>query len=219
MAQIFTPAADTWLRLALAGAAVAVIVAVLLAGAFAGSDYRTNVGFHPVQPVPFSHQHHVGDLGLDCRYCHAAVEIGPQAGFPPTQTCMTCHSQLFTDAPVLAPLRRSLADGAPLRWARIAKLPDYVYFDHAIHIAKGVGCSTCHGPMRTMPLAYAAKALVMGFCLDCHRDPAPFLRADQREVFDMTWTPPPNQRDLGRARMIERGIAGRDIVHCYTCHR
>jgi hypothetical protein len=219
MAQIFSPGADTWLRLTLLAIAVAVVVAFLLVGGFVSSDWRTNVNFHPGQPVPFSHEHHVGGLGLDCRYCHAAVEVSRHAGFPPTHTCMTCHSQLYTDAAMLAPVRQSLATGTPLRWSRIAKLPDYVYFDHSVHIAKGVGCSTCHGPMQKMPLAYTAKALVMGFCIDCHRDPAPYLRADRTEVFDMDWSPPPNQRELGARRMVERGIAGRDITHCYTCHR
>jgi hypothetical protein len=219
MAQIFSPGADIWLRLALAGALAAVIVVALVVGGYAGSDWRTNVGFAPSQPVPFSHQHHVGGLGIDCRYCHAAVEDSRNAGFPPTHTCMTCHSRLFTDAPMLAPLRRSLAEGRPMRWVRVAKLPDYVYFDHSIHVAKGVGCSSCHGRIDRMPLTRQAKGFLMGFCLGCHRDPAPALRASSEEVFDMTWAPPPDQRRLGRQRMVERGIAGRDITHCNTCHR
>ncbi len=219
MAQIFSPSADTWLRLALAGVTLAIIVAIAFLIGFVTSDYRTNVDFHPAQPVPFSHRHHVGGLGLDCRYCHASVEVSADAGFPPTHTCMTCHSQLYTDAAMLAPVRDSLANDKPLHWARVAKLPDYVYFDHSIHIAKGVGCSTCHGQVQRMPLTYTANALTMGFCIACHRDPAPYLRANEAEVFDMTWKPAPNQRAVGQQRMIERGIAGRNITDCYTCHR
>lgn len=219
MAQIFSAAADTWLRLALVAAAAGIVVILLLLGGFVTSDYRTNVHFRARQPVPFSHKHHVGQLGLDCRYCHAAVEIGRHAGFPPTHTCMTCHSQLFTDVAMLAPLRQSLANDQPLHWSRVAKLPDYVYFDHAIHIAKGVGCSTCHGEVQELPLTFPAQALTMGFCIGCHRDPAPYLRADKAEVFDMTWSPPANQRALGDQRMVERGIAGHVLTDCAICHR
>jgi hypothetical protein len=219
MPQIFSPAADTWLRLIVAGLAVALLLVVALVGGFMGSAWRTNTGFTPAQPVPFSHAHHVGELGLDCRICHGGVELSRHAGFPATQTCMTCHSQLFTDAAMLAPVRQSLANGTPLRWARVAKLPDFVYFDHAVHVAQGVGCSTCHGAVQKMPLTFMAKPLTMGFCLGCHRDPAPNLRANEAEVFDMEWTPPPDQRALGTARMVERGIAGRDLTHCNTCHR
>ncbi len=218
MAQIFSPGADTWLRFGVTGVAVVVVLTVLLSG-FVTSNYRTNMNFRPHQPVPFSHEHHVGGLGLDCRYCHAAVEVSRHAGFPPTHTCMTCHSQLYTDAAMLAPVRQSLANAQPLRWSRVAKLPDYVYFDHSIHIAKGVGCSTCHGEVQKMPLLYPAHALTMEFCISCHRDPAPYLRASQAEVFDMTWQPPSNQLSLGEQRVVERGIAGRNLTDCYTCHR
>ncbi len=219
MAQIFSAGADTSLKLFLVGAAVAIVAGFVLLGGFVGSGYRTNVGFRPAQPVPFSHKHHVGGLGLDCRYCHAAVEVSAAAGFPPTHTCMTCHSQLYTDAAMLAPVRQSMANNRPLHWSRIATLPEYVYFDHSIHIAKGVGCSTCHGQIQEMPLAYTAKALTMGFCIGCHRDPAPYLRANEAEVFDMNWRPASDQHAAGERRMAERGIAGRNITDCYTCHR
>jgi len=148
---------------------VLVAGAFLLIGGIAGSDWRSGVGFTPAQPIPFSHGHHVGGLGLDCRYCHAAVELGRFAGLPPTETCMTCHSQLYTDAAMLAPLRQSLAEGRPIAWIRVVQLPDFVYFDHSIHVTKGVVCASCHGAVEKMPLMHEAKGFFMGFCLDCHR--------------------------------------------------
>ncbi len=159
MAQIFSPAADTWLRLFLLGGLA--IVAGGTAGivGFARSAYITSTDFRPSQPVPFSHRHHAGELGIDCRYCHSSVETAPRAGLPPTETCMTCHSQIWTNASMLEPVRKSLADDKPIQWTRVAKLPDYVFFRHDVHIAKGVGCETCHGRIDQMALTYPRQIL------------------------------------------------------------
>jgi len=170
------------------------------------------------QTVPFSHEHHVGGLGIDCRYCHVGVERSRYAGLPPTETCMTCHSQLWTSAPMLAPVRQSLASGEPLHWNRVNRLPDYVYFDHSIHIAKGVGCSTCHGPVDRMPLMQQAAPLTMGWCLSCHRDPAPALRPESA-VYDTEWVAPADQAKRGRALLAHYHIDNRHLTDCSVCHR
>jgi len=161
--------------------------------------------------------HDVGGLGLDCRFCHTGVETAGNAGLPPTYTCMTCHSQIWTNAALLAPVRRSLADNQPIAWHRINDLPDYVYFNHAIHIAKGVGCASCHGDVQAMPLMQKAKTFTMGFCLDCHRDPVPHLRPKDA-LFDMEWhrtqaTPSP------AALMAQYHVTARNLTDCSICHR
>ena len=169
MTQIFSPAADTWIRLFFLGAAALLSGGVVAAIGFARSDYYTIAHIHPpARPVPFSHKHHVGGLGIDCRYCHTSVAEDPRAGLPPTHTCMTCHSQIWTNAPMLAPVRRSLADNTSLAWHRVARIPQYAYFRHDIHIAKGVGCETCHGRVDKMPLMAMEANLRMEWCLGCH---------------------------------------------------
>ncbi len=218
MTQIFSPAADTWLRLLMAASLSLVAGGVVGAVGFARSAYVTSTDFRPAQPVPFSHKHHAGELGIDCRYCHSGVETGPRAGLPPTFTCMTCHSQIWTNAAMLEPVRQSLADNKPITWTRVAKLPDYVYFRHDIHIAKGVGCETCHGRIDGMALTYRAKAFTMDFCVDCHRDPAPNLRPQDR-ITDMNWTPPADKRAAGEAIAAHAGIRAGELTHCYVCHR
>ncbi len=218
MTQIFSPAADTWLRLAVVGFLSVCGGSVVGAIGFARSAYVTSIDNAPHQPVPFSHRHHAGELGIDCRYCHADVEKGPKAGLPPTTTCMTCHSQIWTNAAMLEPVRQSIVENKPLRWVRVAKLPDYVFFRHDIHIAKGVGCVTCHGRIDTMPLTYRAHAFTMQFCLDCHRDPTPNLRPADR-ITDMTWKPAGNPRDLGGKIAAHVGIRFGELTHCYVCHR
>ena len=139
-------------------------------------DYRLHTAWTVEQPVPFSHQHHVGGLGIDCRFCHTTVETSGNAGMPPTYTCMTCHSQIWTNAAILAPVRDSLASNTPIAWHRINDLPDYVYFNHTIHIAKGVGCAECHGQVDQMPLLHKVHGFTMGFCVDCHANPGSRLR-------------------------------------------
>jgi hypothetical protein len=219
MTQIFSPSADTWLRLFLIGGLALTSGGVAAAIAFARADYYTGAHIHPPrQPVPFSHKHHVSGLGLDCRYCHTSVAEGPRAGLPPTHTCMTCHSQIWTNAPMLAPVRQSLADNKPLVWHRVARLPDYVYFRHDVHIAKGVGCVTCHGRIDQMPLAYQAIPFKMKFCIDCHRDPAPRLRPHQF-ITDMDWQPSGDARAQGEALIKQNHIRVGELTYCTVCHR
>jgi hypothetical protein len=217
MTQIFSPAADTWLRLFVVAAVAIVGGGTAAVIAFARSDYYTGARIHPPpQPVPFSHKHHVGGLGIDCRYCHSSVAEGPRAGLPPTHTCMTCHSQIWTNAAMLAPVRRSLAENTSLRWHRVARLPQYVYFRHDIHIAKGVGCETCHGRVDRMPLMVEAVPFTMDFCLDCHRDPAPRLRP-REHITEMGWST--GDRALGQDLLKQYGIRLGEITYCYVCHR
>jgi hypothetical protein len=167
--------------------------------------------------VPFSHQHHVSGLGIDCRYCHTSVEIAPSAGVPPTETCMTCHSQIWTNAAMLAPVRQSLAENKPLRWRRVYTLPDYVYFDHSIHVAKGVGCTECHGPIGDMPLTWRATDMTMRWCLDCHRNPAPRLRP-REAVFNPHWRPT-SDTPSGAQLMAAYRIHPQTLTDCTVCHR
>jgi hypothetical protein len=217
MAQIFSRRFTLLLRLGLLGAGLALAALAVAYRVNARSDAPQD---DPIeQPVPFSHQHHVRDDGIDCRYCHVSVETSAYAGIPPLATCMTCHSQLFNDAPLLAPLRAAYAGGAPLVWNRVHDLPDFVYFDHGIHVAKGIGCSTCHGRVDRMPLVRRVASLDMQWCLGCHRDPEPYLRP-REAIFDMTWHAPPDQRARGaelRKRYALRST--RELTDCSTCHR
>lgn len=221
MANIFSPAADGLLRSVLLA-----LLSLFVVGSVAGfvlvrSPAFTGKGLNVSQPVPFSHAHHVGDDGLDCRYCHVSVEQSSFAGLPPTRTCMTCHSQLFREAEMLAPVRESLAKGEPLRWNEVHRLPDYVYFDHSVHVANGVGCTTCHGQVDEMPLMHKAETMTMQWCLSCHRDPAPFLRPPEA-VFSATWSPPGNpvERSNEGARLLARyGIEPETLTDCTVCHR
>ncbi len=170
------------------------------------------------QPVPFSHKHHVGDVGLDCRYCHTSVERSAFAGMPPTETCMTCHSSLFTDQPLLRPVVMSFADDKPVHWKRVHDLPDFVYFNHSIHIKNGVGCVTCHGRVDKMALTRRVAPLTMQWCLQCHRDPAPQLRP-REHVFDLDWKPQGDRRALGLTLMQTYHIPSRSLTDCSVCHR
>ena len=218
MPQIFRPYADTVARIILVAILVVPFGSVALAYFVMRSQYTTDQSITLDQPVPFSHQHHVAGLGLDCRYCHSGVETSPVAGVPPTHSCMTCHSQLYTQTAMLAPVRASLAENRPIHWNKVNRLPDYVYFDHSIHIAKGVGCSTCHGAVDHMPLMRQAAPLTMGWCLDCHRDPAPNLRPADA-IFDPDWKAPPDQRAEGRALLGHYLIQVEHLTDCSVCHR
>ncbi len=182
------------------------------------SGYTTNVNAPRVQPVPFSHQHHVSGLGLNCVYCHTSVETSSFAGIPPTQTCMTCHSQIWNTSQMLEPVRESYRTGKPLQWVRVNDLPDFVYFNHSIHINKGVGCVTCHGRIDQMPLTSRQHSLFMQWCLDCHRAPEKYVRP-RAEVFNMEWTPKEDQLTLGRRLVKEYNIQVGRITDCSTCHR
>ena len=218
MAQIFSRASDTYLRVAAVAVGLVLAGGLSLAGGLVRSEYLTGENFRPVQPVPFSHRHHAGQLGIDCRYCHDSVETAAYAGYPPTYTCMSCHSQLWTNADALAPVRESLATGTPIHWNRVYDLPDYVYFHHGIHIQKGVPCEHCHGRVDQMERIYKATPMTMGWCLECHRNPAPYLRPKDA-VFDFDWHPPKNRGELGRRLVAERGIEPAKLDSCYVCHR
>ncbi len=218
MPQVFSRSADTVARVVLGSLVVVPAVALAYGLAIARSPYTTEQKIVITQPVPFSHEHHAAQLGLDCRYCHTGVEKSAYAGFPPTETCMTCHSQIWTNADMLSPVRTSLADNTPIRWQRVHRLPGYVYFDHSIHVAKGVGCTTCHGKVGDMPLMYQASSLTMGWCLECHRDPAPNLRP-QAAIFRLDWTPPPDQTVVGHKLLKDYGIEVSHLADCSVCHR
>jgi hypothetical protein len=216
--QIFRPGATSIARVILALMAAAPVAIVGIAYAVTRSPYVTGQDVTRHQPIPFSHAHHVNDDGIDCRYCHASAEKTRFAGMPSTDTCMTCHSQLWTNAEVLVPVRQSLAEGRPLRWTRVHRLPDYVYFDHSVHVANGVGCSTCHGAVETMPLMRQVAPLTMAWCIDCHRDPAPWLRP-RNAVFDQSWQPTSNQEEEGRKLLAEYHIDAAHLTDCSRCHR
>ncbi|MBI4788462.1 MAG: cytochrome c3 family protein [Chloroflexi bacterium] len=216
MPQVFHRSANTFSRLSIFGAVFILAALVLAMGIFVRSSYATGVGNPVNQPVPFSHKQHVADDGLDCRYCHISVETSAFAGIPPTKTCMNCHAQIWADSPALAPVRDSYATGRPLVWNRVHALPDYVYFDHSIHVAKGVGCAACHGPIEQMALTAKAETLQMEWCLNCHRDPAAYLRP-RDQVFNITYQPPANQRALGEKLMKEYNVQIK--TDCTVCHR
>ena len=217
MSQIFRPYADTIARALLVAIIAVPFLGIAVAYWIMQSGYVTRQALTLDQPVPFSHAHHVGGLGIDCRYCHTAVETSPVASIPPTHICMTCHSELYTQTEMLAPVRKSLAENRPIHWNKVNRLPDYVYFDHSIHIAKGVGCTTCHGDVASMPLMRQAAPLTMGWCLDCHRDPAPNLRP-VASVFDPHWTTPADQPDEGPI-LARQFINNRHLTDCSVCHR
>ncbi|MDW6023543.1 cytochrome c3 family protein [Mesorhizobium sp. BAC0120] len=222
MPQIFTASADTRLRTALLVFVLVLCGSVLFVGGYMDSSYATLVGWVRDQPVPFSHEHHVGGLGIDCRYCHTTVEVSARAGFPATHICMTCHSELWTGAPMLAPIRESLASDRPIVWQRVSKLPDYVYFNHSIHIARGVPCVACHGRVDEMPLMARAQPFQMRFCLDCHRNPAPRLRPpDQVTRMDWSdWDNHPEEHKLYGELMVKAyGIQPSKLDNCNICHR
>lgn len=218
MAPIFGPGANLVAKLVLLAAGACLVVVFFIGWVGPSTEWATRVGFHVNQPVPFSHQHHVSGLGLDCRFCHTTVETSATAGIPPTYTCMTCHSQLWTNAEVLAPVRASLASDKPLHWVRVNQLPDYVYFNHSIHVAKGIGCMTCHGRIDQMPLTEKAASLRMGWCIDCHRNPRPYLRPHDA-VFDMGWQRGKNtpSGDSLFAQYHIRNAA--ELTSCSVCHR
>ena len=180
------------------------------------SSWVTRQGIAREQPVQFSHMHHAGELGIDCRYCHTTVERLAYAGMPPTQTCMNCHSQIWRDSPVLEPVRSSWRTGESLQWIKVYDLPGYVYFNHSIHVAKGVGCATCHGDVTKMNVLWQAPSLQMEWCLDCHRHPARYVRP-REHVFDMKWQPPAEQLALGRQLIADYDIRPR--TDCSACHR
>jgi hypothetical protein len=216
--QIFHPSTN-----AVARGSILALVLLLGAAAWTAvfvdrSPYTTYVGVVHTQPVPFSHQHHVEMLGIDCRYCHTTVEHSPFAGIPPTETCLNCHAQIWADAPMLAPLYESMEQNRPLEWTRVHDLPDYVYFDHSIHVAKGIGCVTCHGRVDKMPLTWKVETMHMDWCLDCHRAPEKYIRPHEF-VFDLSWEPEEDQMTLGRRLVEEYDVRTFGLTDCWICHR
>lgn len=219
MAQIFHPSMNTLSRLSIFGSAFFAVGLLVVAYLIQGSPYQTQVGVVREQPVAFSHEHHVNGLGIDCRYCHTSVETSSFAGLPPTHTCMSCHSQIWSTSPMLEPVRASLANDAPLRWNRVHDLPDYAYFDHSVHVQKGVGCVSCHGRVDLMPMMWKDQPMTMAWCLECHRNPEKHLRPKE-EVFNMTWEPPGgDQLAIGRELREQNHIPVDRLTNCSTCHR
>lgn len=219
MPQIFHRSTNTISKLSLYGAAFIAAIGGYGAYRVNQSPYFTEVNVALQQPVPFSHKHHVTELGIDCRYCHTTVETSAFAGIPPTQTCMTCHSQIWTSAEMLEPVRASYRTNQSLAWTRVNSVPDFVYFNHSIHVKKGVGCTTCHGPIGEMPLTWRAETLYMRWCLDCHRAPEQYVRR-REDVFKADYKPPSNQLELGRQLVFEYNIMPvKQMEDCYTCHR
>ncbi len=218
MAQIFHPSTNTVSKLTIFGAVFLIGGLLWLLAELNRSSYVTQANVVRPQPVPFSHQHHVSGLGIDCRYCHTAVEQSAFAGIPSTSTCMNCHSQIWTNSPMLEPVRESYRTGQPLRWTRVHNLAEFAYFNHSIHVNKGVGCATCHGPVDQMPLVAQEESLLMEWCLGCHRNPEQYLRP-REEVFNMSWTAPANQSELGLELVRKYNVRTEQLTDCSVCHR
>lgn len=219
MAQIFHRSTNTISKVTIYGAVFILGGLGYLIFAVNQSPYYTDVNMPRQQPVPFSHKHHVTDDGIDCRYCHTSVEKSSYAGLPTTQICMSCHSKLWLNSSMLEPVRASYTTDKSLEWTRVNALPDFVYFDHSIHVNKGIGCTTCHGPIGQMPLTYRANTLYMRWCIDCHKHPERHVRR-REDVFKADYVEPPDQLALGRRLVKEYKIKEpRQITDCYTCHR
>jgi len=216
MTQIFHPSTNTFAKATIFGAVFIVAGVLWVWGVMLRSPYATKVDVVRAQPVPFSHDHHVSGLGIDCRYCHTSVETSSFAGMPATEICMNCHSQIWKDSPMLAPVRASYQSGKPLEWTRVHNLPDFVYFNHSIHVAKGIGCESCHGRVDKMPLMRKAASLQMEWCLRCHRHPESNVRPlDQ--VFQFGKAAP--TAAVGHELVEHYGIAAGQLTDCNVCHR
>jgi hypothetical protein len=217
MAQIFHPSTNTIAKASIFGFLLLVGAALLIAAEVERSSYVTGVNYPKPQPVQFSHEHHVGGLGIDCRYCHTSVTESSTAGIPSTKTCMTCHSQVWTNARLLEPVRESWRTGVPIAWTRVNDVPDFAHFPHDIHVNRGVACQSCHGKVNEMPLMWRARSLQMEWCLSCHRNPGPNLRP-RAEVFNMDWHLPVDQETRGQEIAKKYGINSYQITRCSTCH-
>ena len=215
MAQVFKPSSNTISRLSIVVVAVLANVAGFGLYRFNESVFVTRNFEARAQPVQFSHKHHNGELGIDCRYCHTSVEDASFAGIPASQICMNCHSQIWKDAPILEPVRASYRTGDPLEWVRVHDLADFAYFNHAAHLAKGIGCASCHGDMTEMNLTWSVAPLSMGWCLDCHRNPEKHVRPKDK-IFDVAWVAD-DQAALGAKLVEEYHVQPR--TDCSTCHR
>jgi hypothetical protein len=218
MAQIFHPSFKVISRASIVVAVILLGVLGFVAAEMYRSGYMTNQDIPREQPVPFSHEHHYNGLGIQCQYCHTSVDKSSFAGIPPTHTCMTCHSQIWTNAQILQPVRTSYRTGKPLEWIRVHDLPDFVYFNHSIHVSKGIACQVCHGDVNTMPLTWRVKSLQMQWCLECHRAPEKFIRPEA-DVFNFDYKPPADQEALGVKLVKEYGIKKKQLTDCSICHR
>lgn len=219
MSQVFPKSANQWSRASLIGLVFVLLSLGWFILVLQRSDFVTTAHTFREQPVQFSHQHHAGGIGIDCRYCHTSVEVSSSAGIPPTKTCINCHSQIWNTSAYLEPVRASFREDRPLQWVRVHDLPDFVYFNHSIHVKKGVGCETCHGRVDRMPLMLQQSSLQMEWCLDCHRDPAKYVRP-RDQVFTMGYQPAVSQAELGPQLVREYKIAGpAHMTSCSVCHR
>lgn len=239
MAQIFRPYSNTLAKISVFVGAVAPLATMICWSQFTRSPQLTRVNVPYEQPVPFSHEHHVTELGLDCRYCHTTVETSSEAGYPPTHTCMSCHSQIWTNSPLLEPVRQSYIENVPLKWTVMNKVPDFVYFNHSIHIKRGVSCNNCHGAIQAAQMAYKANSFQMRWCLDCHRNPEKYVNTPDfvwnlyRKIqADVPLTAEEDALRIGRQyhRTPEELKYGKELVKayhikteqladCWTCHR
>src|SRR5438045_4260131 len=225
--QVFHRSTNTIAKVSIFGGLFVVAASLWVLAEINRSSYNTGQYIERQQPVQFSHKHHVGDDGIDCRYCHTSVETAASAGMPSTAVCMNCHKQIWADSPYLEPVRASFKTGKPLEWVRVHDLPDFAYFNHSIHVNKGVGCSTCHSRIDQMPVVSQAASLQMEWCLECHRAPENFVRPKEK-VFDMEWRQKNSSKeelDEGRRLVSQYRIqvnAKNNITvltSCSTCHR
>ena len=216
MAQIFSRYANSYAKGSIVAVGLLALAAFGTADRLSRSPYMTRAETVREQPIQFSHQHHVGGIGIDCRYCHTSVEKAAQAGIPPTKTCMNCHQQIWITSQYLEPVRESYRADRPLRWIKVNDLPDFVYFNHSVHVKKGMGCATCHGRVDRMPLLYQKASLQMEWCLDCHRHPEQYVRP-REAVFQMDYEAPANQAELGARLVKEYDI--HSLTNCSVCHR
>lgn len=248
MPQLFKPAANYIARASLIGALLAPVIIGVAVAAISRSPANTKLQVPINQPIPFSHQHHTWELGIDCRYCHTAVETSPEAGFPATETCMSCHSQIWTNSPLLGPVRESLETNTPIKWNKVNKVPEFVYFNHSIHVARGINCNTCHGPMQHQHITFKGKEFQMQWCLQCHRAPERYIYEDEsrpdlnprQQVFNLYWkiqkgdaltkrehklargeeptSDSPADKEKGRALIQKYGIKVQQLADCAVCH-
>ncbi len=248
MPQIFKPAANYIARASLIAGLLAPVVIGYAVAAISRSPANTKVQVPLNQPVPFSHQHHAWELGIDCRYCHTSVEKSPEAGFPATETCMSCHSQIWTNSPLLGPVRESFESGTPIKWNKVNKVPEFVYFNHSIHIARGINCNTCHGPMQHQHITYKGNSFQMQWCLQCHREPERYVYQDPKnpqlspreQVFNLYWkyqageelsgrelkiiqgedmgSNGADDKEAGRALLAKYGVRVQQLSDCTVCH-
>jgi hypothetical protein len=219
MSQVFPKSANAWSKASIIALVFVLLGLGWLVLTLQRSDFVTSANSFIEQPVQFSHQHHAGGIGIECRYCHTSVEVSPSAGIPPTKTCINCHSQIWNTSPYLEPVRASFRDDKPLNWVRVHDLPDFVYFNHSIHVRKGVGCETCHGRVDRMPLMVQKSTLQMEWCLDCHRDPARYVRP-RDQITTMGYVPAKAQAELGPELVREYKIADTaNLTSCSVCHR